>query len=67
MINHDRSPVSVVTTCTECPYWQSFSFDLEEASRRGANHLSVVHDVQPSRAAEPNRKRAARHAARMGA
>jgi hypothetical protein len=60
MIKHDISPVSVVTTCTECPHWQAFSFDLEEADRRRANHLIAVHGVEPARALEASRKRATR-------
>ena len=67
MIKQDRSPVSVVTTCTDCPPWQAFSFDLDEARRRAANHLILVHDVEPSNAngatrlAETRRQRALTH------
>ena len=67
MIKQDRSPVSVVTTCTDCPHWQAFSFDLDEARRRAANHLILVHDVEPStangatRLAETRRQRALTH------
>lgn len=60
MIQQDRTPVSVVTTCTECPHWQAFSFDLDEARTRAANHLIVVHEVEPARAHEPVRKAATR-------
>ena len=60
MIKQDRSPVSVVTTCTDCEHWQAFSFDLDEARRRGANHLVLVHDVEPARALEATRKAATR-------
>ena len=60
MIKQDRSPVSVVTTCTDCPHWQSFSFDLDEARRRGANHLILVHDIEPARALEATKKAATR-------
>ncbi len=59
-ITHDRSPVSVVTFCDECPYWRAFSFTLEEANQRAANHKITVHDIEPARANEPNRKRATR-------
>ena len=67
MIKQDRSPVSVVTTCTDCPRWQAFSFDLDEARRRAANHMILVHDVEPStaneatRLAETRRQRALTH------
>ena len=67
MIKQDRSPVSVVTTCTDCPHWQAFSFDLDEARRRAGNHLILVHDVEPStandatRLAETRRQRALTH------
>lgn len=59
-ITHDRSPVSVVTTCDECPYWIAFSFNLEEANNRAATHKMLVHDIEPSRANEANRIRATR-------
>ena len=67
MIKQDRSPVSVVTTCTDCPHWQAFSFDLDEARRRAANHMILVHDFEPStandatRLAETRRQRALTH------
>ena len=60
MIKQDRSPVSVVTTCTDCEHWYAFSFDLDEARRRGANHLVLVHEVEPARALEATRKAATR-------
>lgn len=66
MIKQDRTPVSVVTTCTECNHWREFSFDLPEARRRGANHLILVHDVEPSVAHGATRlaeTRRTRHAA----
>lgn len=59
-ITHDRSPVSVVTTCSECPFWTAFSFTLEEANNRAANHKILVHGIEPGRAHEANRKRATR-------
>lgn len=68
MIQQDRSPVSVVTSCTDCPHWRAFSFDLEEARRRAANHLIIVHDIEPARAHEAIRKAATRrerHAANV--
>lgn len=60
MIKQDRSRVSVVTTCTDCPHWQAFSFDLDEARRRAANHLILVHETEQARALEATRKAATR-------
>ncbi len=65
MIHHDISARSVVTTCDDCPYWRAFSFDHDEARRRGANHLISVHDVEPSRAREAERKAATRRARKV--
>lgn len=64
MIKHDISDRSVVTTCTRCPFWASFSFDLEEAERREINHNMLVHEMSRSRASDAVRMRArrARHA-----
>lgn len=66
MIQHDISPVSVVTTCAACPHTSLFSFTRDEARERAANHLENVHGVEPARAREAARKaatRRARHAA----
>ena len=60
MIKHDRTPVSVVTTCTECDHWRPFSFTLDEARQRAANHLVIAHNVEPARAHEAIRKAATR-------
>ena len=59
-IKHDISPVSVVTTCTECEWWHAFSFTHDEARRRGASHQIGVHGWKPSRAHEAERKAATR-------
>lgn len=67
MIKHDISDRSVVTTCTHCPFWASFSFDIDEAERREINHNMVIHDMNRSRASDAvrqrrNRRERARHA-----
>lgn len=65
MIKHDISDRSVVTTCTQCPYWASFSFDIDEAERREINHNMSVHgmDSRAAKAAAKKRHQRARHAA----
>lgn len=59
-IRHDRSDVSIVTTCSECPHWYSFSFDIGDADERAAQHRINVHDVPESRARRQSRERADR-------
>lgn len=61
-IKHDVSDRSVVTTCTLCPYWASFSFDIVEAERREVNHNIVTHGMTASRASDASRQRSARRA-----
>lgn len=63
-IRHDRSAVSIVTTCSRCPHWYAFSFDIADADERAAQHKINVHDVPESRARKLARDRAdrARHA-----
>lgn len=65
-IRHDRSATSIVTTCSACPYWYAFSFDMADADERAAAHRIRVHDVPESRARRQARERAgrARHAVR---
>lgn len=64
MIRHDQSDVSVVTTCTDCPWWSRFSFTLAEAEAAEVAHNMLVHGMEPSRAsaAARIRHRRARHA-----
>jgi hypothetical protein len=63
-IKHDRSDSSgVVTTCTECPYWFSFQFEMPAAYRSAESHLIRVHDVDPHDAEAPRRLWDKRHAA----
>lgn len=62
MIKHDVSDRSVVTTCTRCPHWSAFSFDVDEAERREVNHNMVVHEMNRSRASDAIRQRKVRHA-----
>ena len=64
-IKHDISDRSVVTTCTRCPFWASFSFDLDEAERREVNHNLQVHEMKAKAASAAVKKRhqRARHAA----
>lgn len=60
MIRHDRSAVSIVTTCTECPYWFAFNFDRDLAEESAIRHKINGHDVPEGRARDTARKRAAR-------
>lgn len=62
-INHDRSDSSVLTTCTQCPYWFSFQLNMPAAYRSAATHLELVHDVEAVRALAPLRLYEKRHAA----
>lgn len=64
MIKHDISDRSVVTTCTKCPYWASFSFDVEEAEKREVNHNMLVHEMTRARASDAIRQRHLRAATR---
>lgn len=64
-VTHDPSPVSVVTTCSECPWWRALSLSREAADDCKINHLVMVHDIEPNIAADFIRKRATRrHAAK---
>lgn len=67
MIKYDRSLNSVLVTCTECPYWFGLRLDQATAYTCAEDHLVLVHDVEPARAAEPRRlwesRKARRHAA----
>lgn len=64
MIKHDVSPVTVVTTCTRCPWWSAFSFSMDEAEQREIDHNVGIHEMNYSRASDAVRKRhqRARHA-----
>lgn len=44
-IRHDRSATSVVSSCSACPFWYAFNWDLERARHSGARHLELTHDV----------------------
>jgi hypothetical protein len=59
-IRHDRSAVSIVTTCSDCPHWFAFSFDIADADERAALHRINVHDVPESRARRQSRERDSR-------
>lgn len=64
-IHLDKSPNSVVLTCTECPWWHGFAFDAVDADLRGANHEATVHpeDTAFRRQSGKNRRnRDKRHA-----
>lgn len=56
MIKHDKSATSIVTTCTECPWWFAFNFDLQGAHRSKEGHAINVHDVDPKTAKAARRK-----------
>lgn len=55
MISFDRSPSSIVITCTECPYWFGMRLNQIEAYLCAEGHAIRVHDVEPARAKEPRR------------
>ena len=65
MIKHDRSDVSIVTTCTDCPWWFAFNFDTDLADEAAIRHKINVHDQPEAKARNAARERArrARHAA----
>lgn len=65
MIRHDRSATSIVTTCTDCPFWYAFNFDDDLADEAAIRHRINVHQVPEAKAREAARARArrARHAA----
>jgi len=64
-IRHDRSAVSIVTTCSECPHWYAFSFEVEKADESAIRHKIHVHGMPEARAHKlaHDRARRARHAA----
>lgn len=62
MIKHDVGDKSVVTTCTKCPFWRSFSWGMDEAERREIAHNMLVHEMNRSRASDAVRQRHARAA-----
>lgn len=63
-IKHDKSAISVVTTCSSCTHWYAFGFTMEEARASGERHLIVVHEVpaKVASAARHKRESRARHA-----
>ncbi|UOE43739.1 hypothetical protein [Agromyces larvae] len=64
-VRHDKSTTSIVTTCTECPYWYAFNFEAELAEAAAIRHKMTVHDMPEAKArkAERERARRMRHAA----
>lgn len=59
-IRHDSTDISTVTTCSECPYWASFSFTRDEAEERAARHRTDVHGLPEGRARRAPRDAEAR-------
>ena len=59
-IRHDRSAVSIVTTCTECPYWFAFNFDPAFADESAVRHKINAHDMPEAKARNAQRERARR-------
>ena len=57
MIRHDRSNVSIVTTCTDCPWWYAFSFELERAEDSAIWHRINVHGLPEGKAMNTRRER----------
>jgi hypothetical protein len=54
-IRHDSTDISTVTTCSECPYWSSFSSSRDEAEERAARHRMNVHGLPEARARRAGR------------
>ena len=61
-IRLDSTRVSVVVTCTLCPWWSAFAFTKEEGWAAAGTHEEQVHpDLQQARnAGNMNRSRALR-------
>lgn len=57
MIRLDVSTTSVVVKCSECPHWYAFAWTKEAGQHSGDTHLVDVHDVEPARARDRERKR----------
>jgi hypothetical protein len=57
MIRHDKTSISVVTTCTKCAHWSAFSFSLAEAEEREINHNMLFHNMERSVASQAVWKR----------
>lgn len=57
MIKLDVSTTSVVVTCTDCSHWFAFAWTKDDGRNSGDAHLINVHDVEPARARDRNRKR----------
>lgn len=65
-IKLDISPNSIVIYCTACGHWRGFSFDREDAERRGSTHEELVHPEAwefRRKVMKNNSRRAERHAA----
>lgn len=43
MIKLDRTRISVVVTCTDCPWWHGFGLDDTEAWATGKRHQERHH------------------------
>jgi len=59
-IRHDRSAVSIVTTCSQCPHWFAFNFDPDLAEESAVRHRINVHDMPEAKARNAQRERARR-------
>ena len=59
-IKLDISTTSVVVKCTDCPHWFAFAWTKEAAQLSGDRHRIDVHDVEPARASDRERKRRGR-------
>jgi hypothetical protein len=59
MIQLDATPISVVVTCDECPYWHAFAWTRAEGWAAAARHEQIVHPgrVDAQRAASKYRGR----------
>lgn len=63
-VRHDPSSTGIVTTCSDCPHWASFSFGQDEADRRATAHKVNVHGIPEARAARAAADREAKRAQR---
>ena len=61
-IRHDKSWVSVVTTCSECPMWAALALSIDEAEEAAVSHRMDVHGMPEERARNAQQERARRAA-----
>lgn len=66
-IRLDVSDITVVVTCTRCPWWSAIRFGgYEQGHECAAAHERLLHEQETEQARKAYRRWRARHAAKTG-